>query len=202
MLHLTPGTNGTSIIAALPPFEEANRTRALLATILRDLNTRGFTTALPDLPGQSESVVATEDARLADWRNAFAAAALALPGCVHAVTLRAGALVDIDAEVASRWMLSPQGGAALARELERLRQLGDGLAAGNKLADDLIAELNGAEPAITGPIRTLRLASEPQPADRTIDAAPLWRRAEPDNDPALAALLADDIAEWIATCGA
>jgi hypothetical protein len=50
------------------------------------------------------------------------------------------------------------------------------------------------------PLRTVRLDTDPKPADRHVPGIPLWRRAEPDNDPALAALLADDIADWIATC--
>lgn len=202
LLHLLPGTGNASAIIALPPYEEANRTRALAATIARALNGRGLTVAIPDLPGTGESLLPTSAARLEDWCNAYAAAAAAMPGHVHGVSIRAGALLDIDADLASRWMLSPQGGASLARELERQRQLGEGLIAGNMVAGELLAALAAAEPAVTGPIRTVRLASEAKPADRTIDAAPLWRRAEPDNDRALAALLADDIADWIAACEA
>lgn len=201
-LHLQPGASNDSVIVALPPFEEANRTRALAATIARSLNARGLNVAIPDLPGQGESVVATRDARLADWRTAFAAAAAALPGRVHGVAIRAGALLDGEAMLASRWMLSPQGGAALARELARLQKLGDGLVAGNAVAAELVAALAAAEPALAGPLRTVRLAGEPQPADQHFSAAPLWRRAEPDNDSALAQALADDIFDWIATCEA
>lgn len=199
LLHLRPGRLAGSVIAALPPFEEANRTRALLASVLRDLNERGFTTALPDLPGQGDSLVPTSAARLGDWRAAFAAAADTLPKPVHAVAVRAGALLDEAAAVASRWRLSAQSGAALTRELARLTA-SDGTVAGNALSPALLAELATAEPVTTGPIRSLRLASEPQPGDRTIDAGPLWRRAEPGNDAALATLLADDIAQWIAAC--
>ena len=88
----------------------------------------------------------------------------------------------------------------LVRELERLRQLGDGLVAGNVVADQMLDQLSEAEPVTTGPLRIVRLATEAQPADRKVEAAPLWRRAEPDNDPALAELLADDICDWIALC--
>ena len=49
-------------------------------------------------------------------------------------------------------------------------------------------------------LRTVRLDTDPKPADRHVPGTPLWRRAEPDNDPALAAILADDIADWIAAC--
>ena len=201
LLHLTPGTSGASIVAVPPPFEEANRTRALLATMLRDLNARGFATALPDLPGQGDSLWPTDAATLADWRAALAAAAATLGRPVHVVAVRAGALVDGDCDVASRWYLSPQGGDGLARELARLTDR-DGRVAGNRVSDTLRAELAGAEPSIVGPLRVVRLASENRAADRIVDAAPLWRRAEPDSDPALAALLAADVADWIATCGA
>lgn len=203
LLHLLPGTSGASVIIALPPFEEANRTRALAADIARDLNTRGYSVAIPDLPGQGESLIPTADALLSDWRTAFAAAARALPGRVHGVAIRAGALIDADADLASRWLLAPQSGAALVREIQRLRQLGGGLSAGNAINDEMLDQLSLAEPPTLGVIRTVRLDGEPQPADRatadrTIAAAPLWRRAEPDNDPALAAALAADIADWIA----
>lgn len=202
LLHLRPGDAATSVIVALPPFEEANRLRAIMADVARRLNARGLTVAMPDLPGTGESLVATADARLADWRAAFGAAAAALPGRTYGVGIRGGALIDVEAELAGRWLWSPQGGAALARELARLQQLGDGMIAGNAVSDELLAELAGAEPAVAGSLRTVRLASEAQPADRKLDAPPPWRRAEPDGDPALAALLADDIAEWIAACDA
>lgn len=201
-LNLLSGGSTASVVIALPPFEEANRTRSLAATIARALHAAGFAVATPDLPGTGDSLLPTAAARLEDWRTALAAAAAALPGRVHGVSVRAGALLDVDADLVSRWMLSPQGGASLVRELERQRQLGDGMVGGNAVADEMLAALATAEPAATGPLRTVRLASEAQPADRVVDAPPLWRRAEPDNDPALAALLADDIADWIAACEA
>jgi hypothetical protein len=46
----------------------------------------------------------------------------------------------------------------------------------------------------------VRLGGDAQPADHLIEAAPLWRRAEPDNNPHLAQTLADDIANWMKTC--
>ena len=55
-------------------------------------------------------------------------------------------------------------------------------------------------PGDGGHRRTVRLDTDPQPADRHVPGTPLWRRAEPGNDPALAVLLADDIADWIARC--
>jgi len=54
----------------------------------------------------------------------------------------------------------------------------------------------------TQAVRTVRLETEAKPADAKLPGSPLWRRAEPDNDIAFAQTIADDIAQWIATCAA
>lgn len=202
-------TDGPIVIAALPLFEEANRVRALMVTMLRALGARGIGGVLPDLPGQGESLVPTAAARLADWRAAFAAAAGA-SGAAHSVAIRGGALIDGQMAAASRWHFAPATGAMLVRDLKRAHAVtgGDALdvdgdtvtLAGNIIDRTLLAHLDAAVPESAAPLRTVRLASDAQPADRTIEASPLWRRAEPDNDPTLAALLADDIAEWVRRC--
>ncbi len=69
--------------------------------------------------------------------------------------------------------------------------------AGNRLSPGLQAELLASPWSDPSPTRTVRLASDPAPADIKIDGAPLWRRAEPGNDLILAALLASDIADWV-----
>lgn len=208
-----------TVIVAMPLFEEANRLRAFAVSLCRALAARGVASALPDLPGQGESLIPTKDARLADWRTAFAAATVSLGTRVHGVALRSGAAVDGEAALASRWRLSPLSGATALAELQRAASAGARvrgetvsiplggdatplLLAGNRIAVPLFGALAEADAIAASdvPLRTLRLASDPQPADRKIDSAPLWRRAEPGNDPALAALLADDIAEWIARC--
>lgn len=215
MLRFGP-ENGPIVVIAMPLFEEANRTRAFVVTLCRALAARGVASALPDLPGQGESVLPTEHARLDDWRAAFAAAAANVGKRVHGVTLRSGAAIDGEAGLASRWRLSPLPGAAALAELQRAASAGGTaipvkpgakspplLLAGNRIAMPLFNALtsDGALAVPDGPLRTVRLVSDPQPADRKVDAAPLWRRAEPGNDPSLAALLADDIAAWIARCG-
>lgn len=206
------------VIAALPPFEEFNRTRALMMRALMQLTVHGISVALPDLPGTGESLIATEEARLRDWRLAFAASvneARRDHPEVHGVAIRAGALIDAQADVASRWRLSPQDGASLHRELGRIAKaaaLEDGATvewppqagvveiAGNFISNDLLAELEAASLNSTEPVRVVRLTGDSAPADRHIDGAPLWRRAEPDQDLDLADALADDIADWIARC--
>jgi hypothetical protein len=198
MLRFGPDT-GPVVIAALPLFEEANRTRAFVVTILRGLAERGIAGALPDLPGQGESLIPTDAVRIGDLRDAFAAATRHAGSRAYALGLRSGALLDATALPNARWHLAPSTGVDLLRELERLRQAGGGDDyGGNRISPVLLGELQRA--GIAAQSRTIRLESDPRPADRHVPGAPLWRRSEPDNDPALAALLADDIAAWIRAC--
>ncbi|NIJ20500.1 hypothetical protein FHS95_002192 [Sphingomonas naasensis] len=198
MLRFGPDT-GPVVVAALPLFEEANRTRAFVVTILRQLAERGIAGALPELPGQGESLLPTEAATLADLRAGFAAACARFDKA-YAFAVRSGALLDTQAESAGRCHLVPTTGAELVRELGRLRGLNDGNNyAGNLLSPALLTELETAMPAAA---RTMRFEGDARAADVKLQGAPLWRRAEPDNDPALAHLLADDIAAWVRACEA
>jgi hypothetical protein len=202
MLRFGP-REGPIVVAVPALFEEANRTRALLTAVLRGLAARGIGGVLPDLPGQNDSLVATEDARLSDWRAAFATAVASLDAPAHVVAIRAGALIDLDADLVSRWYLSPLSGAAQVRELERLRQTGGGGDyAGNMIDPAMLAELDAAEPAILPPLRVARCSGDPRPADAIFTAPPPWRTSEPRVDPALVAAMVSDIAEWIASCAA
>jgi len=195
--------SGPTILAFPALLEEANRTRAILVGVLRRLAEAGWSVALPDLPGQGESLLSTEVVDLAAWREAAAAAAVSLPQPTHVVAIRAGALVDSDVAAASRWYWSPMTGHELSRELTRLRDLGAGEDyAGNTLSDALLAQLHGAEPTIAPPPRVVRMESDPRPADRKLAGAAPWRGSEPSTDSALTALLADDIAEWLVHCTA
>lgn len=222
MLRFGPD-GGPLVVAVLPLFEEANRTRAFVVAILRALAERGIGSVLPDLPGQGESSVPTADMRLADLRAAFAA----VPG-THAVAIRSGALL-VDAR--PTWILTPHDGPALVRELTRIA--GGPLegerseVAGNMVSRAMLQDFasaphpgEGRDPAVIsderhfavpnapklgsglrrGGSRVVRLASDPRAADRHVAGEPLWRRAEPDNDRVLAQTLAVDIAEWVATC--
>ncbi|PKP91197.1 MAG: hypothetical protein CVT77_12870 [Alphaproteobacteria bacterium HGW-Alphaproteobacteria-16] len=136
---------------------------------------------------------------------------------IFTLAIRSGALLDTDAAVTARYHLSPMTGADLRRELIRARQASARESgepfdpasidtatapielAGNLIAPALLADLATATPS-TQATRTVRLVTEAKPADHKLPGSPLWRRAEPDNDPAFAALVADDIAQWIATC--
>lgn len=194
---------GPVVIVALPLFEEANRTRTFMVRVLRLLAERGIAGALPDLPGQGESVVGTDEVTLAGLRAAFAAASASLRARIYSLGIRSGALLDGEAALAGRWHLSPVDGTDLVRELMRTRPEYFPTAwtveiMGNEVTHALLEELGTASPA--SPARTVRMASDPRPADLKLDAAPLWRRAEPGDDPALAALIADDIATWVRAC--
>jgi len=220
MLRFGPDA-GPVVIAAMPLFEEANRTRAFVVSILRALAGHGVATALPDLPGTGESLTETEYASVKNWNKAFSSAVEHLKPesrAIHVIAVRGGALVDTTAPVASRWQFAPVAGESLVRDMLRARmaaamESGDAIdaetiappgppieLAGNRLSRALLAELERSVPSDGLPLRIVRLDTDPLPADRHIGGAPLWRRSEPSNDPDLARLLADDIAAWIATC--
>lgn len=215
MLRFGPAA-GPVVVLALPLFEEANRTRTFAVGLLRRLADRGIAGVLPDLPGQNESPVATEHAMLAGWRAAFAAAAAATGRRVHSVTIRGGSLIDHDARVVSRWQFAPAKGEALIRELIRTAQAagepveidlnawsdegGPVTIAGNLISRPLLRDLNAADCVRDGLVRVVRLDTDPAVADRKVEGAPLWRRSEPGDDPALAQCLAEDIAGWIDRC--
>lgn len=214
--------DGPVVVTAPPLFEEANRTRAFIVTMLRALAEQGIASALPDLPGTGESRVATEDATIEDWRRAFAQAAACFSDdgrTVHVASIRGGALIDRDAMAASRWQFAPAAGDALVREMLRARAVAAPGApaldpgdpddkgpplelAGNRVSRGLLRALHVAERVQREPLRVVRLESDPAVADRKLPGAPLWRRAEPDNDPALALRLADDLADWVRQCAA
>jgi len=231
MLRFGPDT-GPVVVAALPLFEEANRTRAFVVTILRALAERGIASALPDLPGQGESLVPLRELSILKMQDAYASAVEVFDRegrRAYAASIRSGTLLDALGLMFGRWHFAPVEGAQLLRELTRIKQaeigpsrrLGDCWffdgnlpedaedppieIAGNLISTDILTELTVKTPFSSDdapeiPHRTVRLESDPKPADLRLPGAPLWRRAEPDNDPALATLLADDIAAWVRAC--
>ena len=217
MLRFGPD-RGPVVVAAPALFEEANRTRAFLVRILRLLAADGIAGVLPDLPGTGESLLPTAQARLADWRAAFAAIARAAGRPVVAFAIRGGALVDTEADAVSRYHLSSATGVSLVRDLVRARQAAtreEGewfdpaelmrpgppvLLAGNLVDRALLADLSRAEPLPSG--RAVRLASDPYPANLRLDGRPLWRASEPDVDAPLATAIAADLAAWVCRCAA
>ncbi|WP_404370146.1 hypothetical protein AB5I39_01330 [Sphingomonas sp. MMS24-J45] len=228
MLRFGPAT-GPVVVVALPLFEEANRTRAFAVTICRALAKRGVASVLPDLPGQGESIASLGALSILDLQTAYDAM-IAVPDREgrrsYGVGIRSGTLLDALGLLFGRWHLAPQDGSDLLRDLTRVKQMELGqsrtldehwyidgslpeeapdppvLIAGNLISVSALIELTVKTPFDEAgiPRRVIRLDTDPKPADRHVPGTPLWRRAEPDNDPALAAMLADDIADWIATC--
>ncbi len=225
------GPAGGPVVVMLPAlFEEHNRTRAFAVTICRALGDRGVASALPDLPGQGESVVGTEDVTLANLRSGFGAAVEHLyheKRRIYSASIRSGAIIDAGSLTLGHWYCSPMSGqqqiadfakilAATGRpsEAHLLRnsyQIDDTISsfeiAGNVISVALLHDLTSdirtySMNSLGVPTRILRLDSDLAEAHRHIPGTPLWRRAEPSNDPALAALIAEDIADWIALCEA
>lgn len=212
---------GGPTVLILPPFfAEANRTRRLLVDVMRMLAAEDIGSLLPDLPGTGESLTPLPDIRLDDWCHAAAACAATIGRPFVTLALRGGALVDDISGSAGHLRVSPVDGAAILRDMFRARLAADredGTAtdkatlerlagedvielAGNRLSPAMIEGLRDAVPAAPMPLRTLRLESEAASADARIAAAPLWRRAEPDEDPGLAAAIAVEAAHWARTC--
>ncbi len=218
ILRISPtGTPRATVLFVPPLFEEANRTRRTLVLAMRALAADGFATLLPDLPGQNESLVPLEQVDLTSWQKALADTAATIDGPLIIASLRGGALIDHQAKAAARWRLAPVGGASLLRTLMRARVSADResgvassldslqaeaataplLMAGNKLSPAMIAQLGSAEIQPVAPLRIVTLGSG---AD-AIAGTPLWLRAEPGEDSAMAKAIAADIAAWSTTCG-
>lgn len=217
-LRIAPnGAPRATVLFAAPLFEEANRTRRTILLTMRALAARGFAAMLPDLPGQNESPVPLVEADLDRWRAAFADVAARIEGPIVVASLRGGALIDHDAVAAAWWRIAPVGGASLLRTLLRARVSADReaglsssldglqdqaktaplLLAGNLLSPAMIAGLATSEARMVAPLRSVALGNG---ADE-IPGTPLWLRAEPGEDAAMADAMAADIAAWSATCG-
>ena len=186
-----------------PLFEECNRTRRLIAEMRRHLLDEGISLHLVELPGTGESLIEIAGVRLSDWQDAAQTEVAAIKPTVIA-SIRGGALFDAAGDAKGRWRFAPETGARLVRDLRRTQLAGEGtkLYAGNALSEAFLAELEGIVLAPLTPLRTLRLDSDTADCDARVPGSPLWRRAEPGEDPALAVALAADLAEWTRTCAA
>jgi alpha-beta hydrolase superfamily lysophospholipase len=197
------GEEGAPAILFVPPlFEEMNRTRALIAAVMRRLARQGFGCWLPDLGGTGESARNLADAAWDDWRHDVTSACAYVTqkaGKPLVASLRGGALLDDAAAARCWWRFAPAEGLALSRDMVRA-----GLAgvewAGYAPSDALKAALSGATPAAVAPLRLVRLETDAQAADAKIDGPALWRRSEPGTSDALAGALATDIAALSASC--
>ncbi len=183
---------------------------------MRALAGLGFDSALPDLPGQNDSLLPTEAATLSDWRAALAGVCADAGRPVITAAWRAGALIDTDATVAGRWRMAPLPGSSVIRTLARAKLAGEKEAgravsldsllvkmrsettevAGNRLCPAMVRELEAAIIEGRAPLRTVTIGT----AAETIPGSPLWLRAEPGEDAAMAEAMAADIANWARSC--
>jgi alpha-beta hydrolase superfamily lysophospholipase len=196
------GEDAPAILFVPPLFEEMNRTRALLASVMRRLAAHGFGCWLPDLSGTGESERDLGAVAWGDWRHDVIAAAAHVAdkgGKPLIASVRGGVLLDDAGAGRGWWRFAPVDGLALQRDMVRA-----GLAgvewAGYAPGDALKASLAGATAAEVAPLRTVRLATDAQAADLKVDGPALWRRSEPGTSGELAEALAADLAEWSRAC--
>ena len=215
-LRIDPaGTPRATVLIVPPLFEEANRTRRTLVLAMRALAAEGFAAMLPDLPGQNESLVPLEQIDLARWQDALAEVAAGIDGPTLVASVRGGVLIDHQVKAAAWWRLAPVGGVSLLRTLMRPRVSADReagltssleslqeeakaqplLVAGNRLSPEMVAQLGTSEAQAVEPLRNVGLGAD------GIAGTPLWLRAEPGEDAAMAKAIAADISAWSTTCG-
>jgi hypothetical protein len=195
-------TRAVRLLIVPPLFEEMNRTRRMLVETQRQLDGWGVDSMLPDLPGCNESQQAFSAQSLGSWRDAMAAAARHF-AATHVLAVRGGALVFPTR--LPGWVLEPQKGASILRQLLRARVLSakeagreensaellehgrnHGLElAGYRLSAALVAGLDAAVPQDEGQ-RLIRQSD--------LGGSALWLRSEPGEDPVQSAALARMIA--------
>ncbi len=204
-------------IMLVPPlFDEMNRMRKMLVDVMQALETLEVGSILPDLPGTNESLVPLEDVTLTDWQKAIEACAQQHE-ISHIASFRGAALTVANLRQIDHWIFCPVKGATILRTMLRTRVAADkesggntslaGLTAeaesgpielaGNNLGSALFTELNAAELPDLENQRIVRLESDNKPGDAQISGSALWLRAEPDDDPAMSAAIAQDIANWL-----
>ncbi len=198
-----------TVLILQPLFEEANRMRRTLALMARALDDRGVGVAIPDFPGMGEHPLAADKVAVSDIETASKALCDALANhgrSILVASFRAACLFDTLPGASANWRFAPEPGDRLARTLMRTETpeesnetliFVNGQLASRAFLDEL-SRLSLHDPSR---LRTLRLATDRAEADRHVEASPLWRHAEPGEDPALAELLAEDILQWAMTCG-
>jgi hypothetical protein len=208
--------SSTRRILIVPPlFDEMNRMRRVLVSAMRILSNGGVGCDLIDLPGCNESLARLEDQDLGTWRGAVAAAAEQLR-CTHIASIRGGALVDNLPAGLPHWRLCPVKGVSLLKTMLRTRIAGDkemGIAsnmesliahgcrepielAGNLICPNMLSSMQYVQ---AEPLAKLTMAALGDGADDVMGSA-LWLRAEPQDDPVMAASIAAQLDHWSASC--
>ena len=216
-LCLVAGPDTSPKILLVPPlFDEMNRMRRMMVQLMDELGSHGIGSALPDLPGTNESLFPEEELTLGHWQQALASCAkrYRFDG---AASFRGGALLTAPLSDLPQWQLAPVRGANLLRTMMRTRLAADKESgrnttladlqeiaakeaiqlAGHVVSPALFNGLHDAMPATGEHCRVARLEGDSKPCDVALAGKTLWLRAEPDEDPALSAAIATDIADWI-----
>lgn len=197
------------VLILQPLFEEANRMRRTLALMARALDRNAVGVVMPDLPGMGEHAVGAEQVGIRDVDTALKSLidALATDGRpVLVAGFRAACLFDTLPGAAANWRFAPEPGDRLVRTLMRTETPEDSsdtqaFVNGQLVSRTLLDDLSRITLHDPQRLRTLRLSTDRAAADRHVEASPLWRHAEPGEDPALAKLFAEDIRNWAETCG-
>jgi hypothetical protein len=192
-----------AILFVPPLFEEMNRTRALIAAVMRRLAKGGQCCWLLDLSGTSESERDLAETGWDDWRHDVSAAAAHIGERSKKpliASIRSGALLDDAAVARGWWRFAPQDGAALVRDMVRSGLAGGVEWAGYAPSDALKAALEAAKPASVRTLRTVRLSTDRGEADAKIEGPALWRRSEPGTSAELADAIATDLQRWSREC--
>ena len=186
------------IVPAL--FEEGNKLRSFTVDVMRQLDTLGIDSVLPDLPGSNESLAPLSEQTLAGWRADVEAAAGHFD-VGHVLAIRSGALCLPDTRPAI--LYAPQTGEKLLRHLLRSRIVSDREAGIESDSAGLLTEgrrdgiVLGGYRLGAGLIRDLAdavdIATGPVIAQTDIGGPGLWLRAEAASDAAQARALAERV---------
>lgn len=194
-----------AILFVPPLFEEMNRTRALIAGVMRRLAKRGHGCWLLDLSGTGESERDLAEVAWEDWRHDVMVAATHIEKLARkplVAAFRGGALLDDAAKARGHWRLAPVDGAAVTRDMVRSGLTGGVAWAGYAPSDSLKGELEAGVPRALPQLRTVRLTSDIAAADAKLAGPALWRRSEPGTSAELAEAIAADLLKWSRECGA
>jgi hypothetical protein len=203
------------IIIIPPLFDEMNRMRRVIVSAMRDLAARNIASFLPDLPGCNESSALLRDQDMAGWRESIAAASQQC-GATHVAAFRGGCLLDDAVPYVPKWRLSPVKGASLLKTLLRARIASSKESGASETSESLIIKGQETGVELAGNWFSPNMFSSLQNAEvapndlayeailgdgeANVRGGALWLRAEPQDDPAMAASIALCVDQWSASC--
>ena len=201
-VHLKTEGSTFRVLVIPPLFAEHNLMRRQLVEVMRQLHSARVDCVLPDLPGQNESLEPLSKQTLGCWRDAVVEASRTFDA-TSILAVRSGALLV--PENAEGWLYAAQPGAKLLKGMIRARVIASREAGVTESSDDLFklgrqegitlggwqigASMFGELEAATTPAQTKWV----EIAQKDVGGPGLWLRAEPDENAAQAAKLAEII---------